>query len=136
GGLTPCRSPTDIPLADTLALLPYNPLRVRPSRPEAPPMRALLAALPLLLPAQAPDKPLVLDLWPDAPPGEIAATGAEKDLTGPKDRPVAGKQVIRLGNVSRPTITVYRPAREKNVGTTVIVCPGGGYHILAWDLEG
>ncbi len=99
-------------------------------------MRTLLPALLLALPAPPPDKPLVLDLWPGAPPGEVAATGPEKDVTGPKDRPVAGKQVIRLGNVSRPTLTVYRPVKDRDVGTAVIVCPGGGYHILAWDLEG
>jgi acetyl esterase/lipase len=35
-----------------------------------------------------------------------------------------------------PTITVFRPAKEKNTGTAVVVCPGGGYWNLAWDLEG
>ena len=46
------------------------------------------------------------------------------------------KDVIRLANVSKPTITVFRPAADKNTGAAVVVCPGGGYSILAYDLEG
>jgi len=75
-------------------------------------------------------------LWPGTPPGRIAAKGEEKDTTDAKGGKVAGKSVIRLGNVSSPTLTIYKPAAEKNSGTAVLVCPGGGYHILAMDLEG
>src|SRR5437588_400733 len=39
-------------------------------------------------------------------------------------------------NVSRPSITVYRPAKDKDVGTAMIICPGGGYWNLYWQLEG
>ena len=35
-----------------------------------------------------------------------------------------------------PQLTVHRPAPEKDTGAAVLVCPGGGYHILAMDLEG
>jgi acetyl esterase/lipase len=84
----------------------------------------------------AEEKPPALALWPDRPPGETVSIGEEKDMTKPTDGKVAGQRVIRLGNISRPTITVYRPAKEKETGTAVIVCPGGGYHILAMDLEG
>lgn len=85
---------------------------------------------------QAEDRPLTLDLWPGKPPGPIAAMAEEKDTTKEKDNLIAGRRVIRLGNVSRPTITVYRPAKAKEGGPCVLVCPGGGYHILAMDLEG
>jgi acetyl esterase/lipase len=44
--------------------------------------------------------------------------------------------VIRLGNVSIPTLTVYSPPAGKNTGAAVLVFPGGGYSILALDLEG
>jgi acetyl esterase/lipase len=44
--------------------------------------------------------------------------------------------VIRLGNVSTPTLSIYRPAKEKDTGAAVVVLPGGGYNILAMDLEG
>ena len=39
-------------------------------------------------------------------------------------------------NVSRPTITIYRPAKDKDTGTAVLICPGGGYWNLYWQLEG
>jgi acetyl esterase/lipase len=48
---------------------------------------------------------------------------------------VAGKPVIRIGNVSAPTLTLYTPS-GKNTGAAVVVFPGGGYRILAIDLEG
>jgi len=46
------------------------------------------------------------------------------------------KTVIRLGNVSKPTITIHRPPAGKDTGAAVLVCPGGAYSILALDLEG
>lgn len=60
---------------------------------------------------------------------------AEVDATTAKDNLIAGKPLIRLGNVSVPTLTVYAP-KQKNTGAAVVVFPGGGYHILAIDLEG
>jgi acetyl esterase/lipase len=48
---------------------------------------------------------------------------------------VAGKQVIGVSNVTRPTMTVYSP-QGSNTGVAVIVFPGGGYQTLAIDLEG
>ena len=77
-----------------------------------------------------------LALWPGDAPGERGDIGEEKDLTKPKDGLVAGRSVIRLGNVSKPTLTLYRPSKEKDSGASVVVCPGGGYSILAMDLEG
>ncbi len=82
------------------------------------------------------EKPLTLDLWPGTAPGEKGNIGEEKDTTKPGDQLIAGKPVIRLGNVSKPTLTVYRPDPAKETGAAVLVCPGGGYHILAMDLEG
>lgn len=77
-----------------------------------------------------------IPLWPDRPPGETNTVSAERDLSKPGERFVAGKPVIRLGHVSQPSITVYRPQADKDTGAAVVVCPGGGYSILAWDLEG
>jgi acetyl esterase/lipase len=94
----------------------------------------LCAVFSCLVCAQA--APPVIPLWPAEVPGETNAIGAEKDMTKPSDNLVAGKSVVRLGNVSKPSITIYRAAREKNSGTAVVVFPGGGYHILALDLEG
>jgi acetyl esterase/lipase len=77
---------------------------------------------------RAADKPLVLDLWPSSPPGAKGDAGPEK-LTGPK-----GGRL--LTNVSKPTLTVFRPARDKDTGVAVVIAPGGAYRILAWDHEG
>ena len=78
----------------------------------------------------------VINIWPDTPPGAARDVGEEKDTSGPDARTVAGKSVIRLGNVSVPQAHVYLPDRDKRNGSAVIVCPGGGFSILAWDLEG
>ena len=82
----------------------------------------------------APDGAIAL--WPQGAPGESGNIGAEKNTTKPTDGLIAGKPVIRLGNVSQPTITVYSPPPSRNTGAAVVVCPGGGYQILAMDLEG
>lgn len=80
--------------------------------------------------------PSSLPVWPTTAPGEKGNIGEERDMTKPNENLVAGKRVMRLGNVSQPTLTLYRPKKSKDTGTTVLVCPGGGYHILALDLEG
>lgn len=80
--------------------------------------------------------PEIFDLWPGQAPGEFKELPPEGDITGEDGRKVAGKTVIRLGNVSTPQIALYKPESEKNSDTCVIVAPGGGYNILAYDLEG
>ena len=75
-------------------------------------------------------------LWPQGAPGDRGDLGEEADLTKPTDGLVAGKPVIRLGNVAKPTLTVYPAPRDKATGAAVVVCPGGAYRILAMDLEG
>src|SRR5262245_40946785 len=99
----------------------------------------LLTWLCVACPAGAADKPLVLELWPGKAPEETGDLGAEKVVMSPKlDR----KQVEvtestrMLTNVTKPTITIYRPAKEKDTGTAVLICPGGGYWNLYWQLEG
>jgi acetyl esterase/lipase len=77
-----------------------------------------------------------IPLWPKGAPDEKGDVGEEHDTTKADGGLVAGQRVIRLGNVSKPTITLYRPAKEKDTGAAVVVCPGGGYSILAMDLEG
>jgi acetyl esterase/lipase len=75
--------------------------------------------------------PLRLPLWPAEAPGEKGEIGEEKTLP-----PEGPKQVTRLTNVTRPELIVYRASHDKNTGAAVLVCPGGGYQILAMDLEG
>ena len=81
-------------------------------------------------------EPSPLPLWPVTVPGETKALPPEADLNKPTDKLIAGRPIIRLGHVSIPTITYYRPDPAKDTGVTIVVCPGGGYSILAMDLEG
>lgn len=98
-------------------------------------MRRLLAFACLLSTAFAAD-PLVLDVWPGKPPGETKTLPPEADQTKDSDKLIAGRRIIKLGNVSTPQIAVYRPNKDKDTGAAVVICPGGGFNILAYDLEG
>lgn len=78
------------------------------------------------------EKPTMLEVWPGKAPGETADVGPEKVL----DLKPGEKKVKRVTNVSKPTLSIFRPEKEKDTGAAVVIAPGGGYHILAWDLEG
>jgi acetyl esterase/lipase len=99
----------------------------------------LIFWLCLVLPVGGADKPLVVELWPDKAPDEANDVGPEKIHMSPK---LTKKQVEvtestkLLTNVTKPSITIYRPAKEKDIGAAVIICPGGGYWNLYWELEG
>jgi acetyl esterase/lipase len=77
--------------------------------------------------------PLVLELWPEAVPGDVGIPGQEYGRIYPAK--IVGDSRL-ITNVTRPSLTVYRPPAAKNNGTAMIICPGGGYHDLFWDLEG
>ena len=83
--------------------------------------------------ASAAEPPVVINVWPAAAPGEPSGIGEETAVVG---KPGEQNPIIRIGNVTKPTLTIYRPSADKANGTAVIICPGGGYNILAWDLEG
>lgn len=93
-------------------------------------MRPLCLLLPLLAVAAHAAEPVTLKLWPQGAPEPAGYTSEpEKELPRKNDQ-----DVKRVTNVTEPTITVYKP--EKANGTAVIVCPGGGYSILASEHEG
>jgi len=101
---------------------------------------AAVASICTSLFAQKPSWPpapghTTLPVWPHAAPGAPPDPAPEIETTTPKDHLVAGKPVIRLGNVSAPTLTLYKPTGMNN-GAAVVVFPGGAYRILAIDLEG
>jgi dienelactone hydrolase len=75
----------------------------------------------------------VIRLWPDGPARTIPDVPPESTFQG-----LAGVSVgtTMLRNVSEPTLTVFTPAPGKANGAGVIVCPGGGWKILAWEHEG
>src|ERR1022692_3746944 len=74
-------------------------------------------------------------IWPGPPPDPQPVRGPEILEPSGNTFMVAGKQVIGVSNVTKPTITVYSP-KGKNTGVAVVVFPGGGYQTLAMDLEG
>ena len=72
-------------------------------------------------------------LFPDGAPGETTKMKQKDDLSGNK---VAGCPVLRISDVSEPTLTFFPAPADNNSGATIIVNPGGGYNILAYNLEG
>jgi acetyl esterase/lipase len=72
-------------------------------------------------------------IWPGVVPDAQAVEGPEVVET--ETRPVAGRPWVYVSRVSQPTMTVYSP-QANNTGAAVVVFPGGGYQILAIDLEG
>ena len=81
-------------------------------------------------------KPSTFNIWPGTAPGDIKELPPEVDTSNEDSRTVADERVIRLGNVSTPQITVFKPEPAIDTGTSVIIAPGGGFNILAYDLEG
>ena len=89
--------------------------------------------------AAAADRALVVDVWPGKVPGENGAIGPEKVVMSPKldHKQVEVTESTRMiTGVTKPTITIYRPAKARETGTAVLICPGGGYWNLYWELEG
>ncbi len=108
-------------------------------------MKRIVAAVSPLIwlcltwPALGADKPTVVELWPGKIPDDVGDIGPEKVRMSPKltRKEVEVTESTRLvTNVSKPTITVYRPAKDKDNGAAILICPGGGYWDLYWELEG
>ena len=57
-------------------------------------------------------------------------------ISGADEEQIITEGITRVSKVSVPTLTMYTPAMGKSNGTAVIICPGGGYGILAIDHEG
>jgi len=75
----------------------------------------------------------IIRLWPDEPPSKLEGVGPEVEFRGPVG---TAAHAVMLRNVSEPTLSVFRPTNGKPNGVGVIVCPGGGWRILAWEHEG
>lgn len=77
-----------------------------------------------------------MPIWPGTPPDKVVYDGPEYSVkVDRKNELVAGKPWVSEERVSVPTMTVYAPT-GKNTGAAVVVFPGGGYQVLAMDLEG
>lgn len=68
-----------------------------------------------------------LPLWPEGIPNQLKST--EQEVREQQD-------ILRISKVQSPDITVYLPAKKHATGRAVVICPGGGYGILAYDWEG
>ena len=105
-------------------------------------LTATMLAQPYTMLAQGSSWPpaadhMTMPIWPGAAPGAPTNLPPEADLTTAKDGLPGGRAVIRLGNVVAPTITVYKAKGAGSApGPAIVVFPGGGYNILAIDLEG
>lgn len=78
-------------------------------------------------------EPLVLDVWPGEAVGDHGQIGPER-VRAAAEAPTPDATWIT--NVTRPTISVFRPDEAHNAGVAMVICPGGGYWNLAWDKEG
>lgn len=93
-------------------------------------MKKIFVLLVLFLCINIVNSQSTIYLWPEKVPGEDKpkAEAVVSDNTK--------KNVTRLSEVTNPLMKMYEPAKENNNGVGIIVCPGGGYSILAIDLEG
>lgn len=126
------------------------PIKARP-RPSAaatwfrPPLAAAVMALAIVAlaagPAVAaldelPQPDLILPLWPEleVPPGDEGRESPPEQASPPREGDPL--PVLRLSHVSQPELWVYRPDNPAPGRPAVLICPGGGYHILAFEHEG
>lgn len=75
-------------------------------------------------------QPATIRLWPGNVPGETKQKAADI-ISSDQDG-----NVTRIAQVTDPVIEVFEPAGGNHTGIGIVVCPGGGYGILAIDLEG
>ena len=88
----------------------------------------------LLTTAAAAAEPLVVELWPGKVPGDVGIKGEENSRIY-QSAIIKGPTRL-ITNVTKPSMTIYSPPKDKNNGTAMLICPGGGYHDLFWELEG
>lgn len=96
-------------------------------------VRVCALMMMLALPAVAQQTTLLL--WPKGNPEPSKVVGPEIDPTTEANRMVSGKVTVRVTNVSKPSLSVYRPS-GKNTGAAALVFPGGSYLRLSYNLEG
>ena len=94
-------------------------------------MRVLFfSALFAIVSTQTAQSQEVIKLWPD---GAIPNAIPGASIT---EKSEVGDGILRISNVSVPTLTAYLPPAGQATGASVMICPGGGYYILASGHEG
>lgn len=99
-------------------------------------LSSLLLLLSMALVSKTADVSAPILIWPHGAPDETGTFGAEHDTAKPTDDLVGGKPVAKITDVTAPAITFFPAPADRNSHATVVVFPGGGYRILAMDLEG
>jgi acetyl esterase/lipase len=92
----------------------------------------------VLVDATQTQKPFVVELWPGKVPDETGEIGPEREVMSPAldHKQVEVTEPTRMITaVTKPTITICKP-KYRDSGTAVVICPGGGYWNLYWQLEG
>ena len=102
--------------------------------------RILSLVLCLLTSPSVAAEPLIVPVWPGKPADDNAAKIGKEHfrelIVNGKPYLVDGKPTKWITDVTKPTLTIYKPTKETDTGVTMIICPGGGYWNLAWDVEG
>src|SRR5438477_12850608 len=83
----------------------------------------------VIAPAAGADTPQVVELWPGKPPDEPGTIGAEKTVMSPKHdrkRVEVTDSTRMLTNLTKPTLKIYLPSKDKDTGTSIVICPRGG----------
>src|SRR6058998_1598246 len=89
--------------------------------------------------AAAAAEPLVVEVWPGKVPDESGEIGPERFRMSPaldRKQVEVTEPTRMITDVTKPTLTIYRPTQEKDIRTAMLICPGGGYWNLYWQLEG
>jgi acetyl esterase/lipase len=69
----------------------------------------------------------IIPLWPEGVPNQNPSEEKEH---------IVSSDIVRINNVQTPTLEVFLPSKANHNGKAVVICPGGGYKILAYDWEG
>jgi len=103
-------------------------------------MKALIFAAAVFVACSAVvAEPVVVEIWPGKVPDESGDIGPERFRMSPaldRKQVEVTEPTRMITDVTKPSLTVYRPSKEKDTGTAMLICPGGGYWNLYWELEG
>ncbi len=72
---------------------------------------------------------LVTEIWPSVPPTDV------KLQKGSLEQTMGDDQILRISKMPRPTLELFEVKKSKKK-QVIIICPGGGYNILAVNHEG
>ena len=89
--------------------------------------------------AAAAQNPRIMQVWPDKAPDEPGTIGPERSRMSPsldRKQVEVTESTRLLTGVTKPTLTIYQPAEGQDTKTALLICPGGGYWDLYWQLEG